>query len=532
MARKKSAYLILTVVLFGFITNANAGAFFHQQPQAQQMQSEIETVPASQDSTQKSGQSKITTFWELYQQGGYIAYVIMGVLVIGIFTLVVKAVELFIDWRNSRHLVKQPFRDLEQIKDSLASSKSSYLKGMLQHLITFFEAGYSAANTQYELSVFKHVKYEKFETYQGWLFFLSDSAGALGLLGTVWGVFQTFFGGNLDNEKILDGMGMALITTFFGLIVSLIINFGNTKIFGSFNKRMEVVAEKGDKLRLFLMDWESMKRQAKLRQSAALPAGAVDSVNRGSEMEKLIENIGMRISRSIEKSISGNPAVLSGSAENGAGKGLTAILVKKPPSQITTGEVLPKAMTVDVVDENRLPVQKTKVVFQTVGDLYVEKKQRKVEKVTDRNGHVKISLLGGEHAGTAELNYWPEKNESAKVRLAINVIPGKAQKIAIQKGNHQSAKVGQKFSDGLQVSVHDQFGNPVSGIDVLFKLLEGEGVFNGGHPNFAIQTDLNGLAETDFNLGQSTGVHRVQAAIQNSRSKPVEFVLFSTSEEV
>lgn len=531
MALKKSACSILTVILFGFITNANAEAFIHQEPQAQQIQSEQETVPAAQDSTQKSGQSKITTFWELYQHGGYIAYVIMGVLVIGIFTIVAKAVELFIDWRNSRHLIKQPIRDLEHIKDSLVRSKSSYLKDMLQHLITFFEAGYSAANTQYELSVFKHVKYEKFESYQGWLHFLSDSAGALGLLGTVWGVFQTFFGGNLDNEKILDGMGMALITTLFGLIVSLIINFGNTKIFSSFNKRMELVAEKGDKLRLFLMDWESMKRRGRVQKPAPLAVDTVDSENSGPEMERLIENIGMRISRSIEKNLAGNPDV-SSVTENGASQGLTAILVKKPPSKMATGEVLPKALTVGVIDENKLPMQKTKVVFQSTGDLFLEKNLHRVEKVTDRSGHVKISLQSGERVGAAELSFWPEKNEGAKASLPIRIVPGKAAKIAIQRGNHQSTKVGQSFADSLQVCIQDQFGNPVSGVDVLFKLLEGEGVFNGGHPNFIAQTDSNGIVETEFNLGQSAGVHRVQAAIQNSKSRPVEFTLFSTSEDM
>ncbi|MFQ5627532.1 MAG: MotA/TolQ/ExbB proton channel family protein, partial [bacterium] len=248
MMKRRTVFLLAVIFLLAIFMQANAG-YYHlaqaQESQSQQLETasqqpdSVRTI-VSQDSTQQRGQSKIMTFWELYQHGGNIAYIIMGVLAVGIFIIVAKAVELFIDWRNAKHLFKLPFRDLDRVKEALAKSKPSYLKEMLQHLISFFDAGYSAANTQFELNVFKHVKYEKFESYQGWLHFLSDSAGALGLLGTVWGVFLTFFGGNLDNEKILDGMGMALITTLFGLIVSLIINLGNTKIFSSFNNRMEL----------------------------------------------------------------------------------------------------------------------------------------------------------------------------------------------------------------------------------------------------------------------------------------------------
>ncbi|MCB9508584.1 MAG: MotA/TolQ/ExbB proton channel family protein [Deferribacteres bacterium] len=523
MSRRQKTMYYATLFVFACLLQIQAGNLAHGQtpPSGTQTQQTIDSTAAGLQSAQPVGQSKITTFWELYQHGGYIGYIIMGVLVLGVFIMVGKTIELMIDYRNAKNLIKMPFRDLEQIKGALGKSKESYLKGMMQHLITFFDAGYSAANTQYELNVFKHGKYEKFESYQGWLHFLSDSAGALGLLGTVWGVFQTFFGGDLDNEKILDGMGMALITTLFGLIVSLIINFGNTKLFSSFNKRMEMVAEKGDKMRLFLMDWESMKRPLRSR-----PAVVGAEQPAGPDLEHLIENIGKSISHSIEQSMhgsTGSPAVAPATSEH-----FSLQTIDGPPEEMATGESINRALTLAVIDHNHIPVQKARVVIETRGELFVDKNKRELERQTDKNGQIVLALTGGAQVGAAAIECHLQTDSSVSAHFAIDIVAGRADRIAIEHGNHQSARTGQPVPESLQVSVHDQFGNPVHGADVLYKLLEGEGAFNGGHPDYVTSTDADGLATAEFRLGSTPGLHRVQAALKGSKGRPVEFVLFST----
>ncbi len=62
------------------------------------------------------------------------------------------------------------------------------------------------------------------------MWFISDSEGALGLLGTVWGMYTTFMGGIMQPQYIIGGMGVALVTTLYGLIASLIINLFTTEI--------------------------------------------------------------------------------------------------------------------------------------------------------------------------------------------------------------------------------------------------------------------------------------------------------------
>jgi len=138
-------------------------------------------------------------------------------------------------------------------------------------LLVFYKSAAATIDMHQEITSFVEQKTEKFEAFKNRLTFLSDSAGALGLLGTVWGVFLTFFGGSLDSEKILNGMGIALITTLLGLIVSLIINFFGTEINSVFQKRMELVLKKGDELRLRLLYHQSKVMEAQASQTTTMP---------------------------------------------------------------------------------------------------------------------------------------------------------------------------------------------------------------------------------------------------------------------
>jgi len=61
--------------------------------------------------------------------------------------------------------------------------------------------------------------------------FLADTAGGLGLLGTVWGIYRGFAAKAVvqSNDELLAAMGVALVTTFVGIVVSVIINWMSTE---------------------------------------------------------------------------------------------------------------------------------------------------------------------------------------------------------------------------------------------------------------------------------------------------------------
>jgi biopolymer transport protein ExbB/TolQ len=164
------------------------------------------------------GASDIGSFWAMAQLGGWIGYVIMGVLALGLFLIIYKRVDLFMDKRASQKLRQAAFHRMGLDEIESMTNRQSLLAETIAHLIEFYRAGGQTSDIHQELVVYINQENERFETFRGWLNFFSDSAGALGLLGTVWGVFLTFFGGSLDSEKILNGMGVALITTLLGLV--------------------------------------------------------------------------------------------------------------------------------------------------------------------------------------------------------------------------------------------------------------------------------------------------------------------------
>ncbi len=86
--------------------------------------------------------------------------------------------------------------------------------------------------------------------------FLSDTAGALGLLGTVWGIFATFHSGRLDGPTILQGMSVSLVTTLVGLIISSILNMGATAVFAIFNKQLNLLSSRAEQVRQALLNIE------------------------------------------------------------------------------------------------------------------------------------------------------------------------------------------------------------------------------------------------------------------------------------
>jgi hypothetical protein len=67
-------------------------------------------------------------------------------------------------------------------------------------------------------------------------------------------MFVVFFQGTSDRDVILRGMGIALITTLLGLVVSIILNLSATELSTAFDKRLDRIAKKSDELRFRLLE--------------------------------------------------------------------------------------------------------------------------------------------------------------------------------------------------------------------------------------------------------------------------------------
>ena len=167
----------------------------------------------------------IQTFWSLTRMGGGISFAIFGILAFGIFLIALQIYELAIDRRHGRQLLETNYRQysVNDVTKIVKNSPSSLIARLYSVLLSIFHTTGTTSDFHDEIANYIQLQQNRFGTFKSRLAFLSDTAGALGLLGTVWGMFVTFFGGNLDSQRILNGMGLALITTLIGLVVSMIL---------------------------------------------------------------------------------------------------------------------------------------------------------------------------------------------------------------------------------------------------------------------------------------------------------------------
>lgn len=243
--------VILFFLMAGFLTACTSGDLWAQSGFGNQS-SQQSAATANAELT-KIGD--ISTFWTLIKLGGGVSVAISLVLAMGIFLIVVEIYGLFMDRMNSRILLSTNYRQLAfgDVNKLVRNHSSSMIGRLYAVMLSIFNATGNTTDFHDEIANYLQLQQDRHNTFRTRLAFLSDTAGALGLLGTVWGMFVTFFGGNLDSQRILNGMGLALVTTLVGLVVSIILNFFATEIFSVFNKRLALISGKADEFRLWLM---------------------------------------------------------------------------------------------------------------------------------------------------------------------------------------------------------------------------------------------------------------------------------------
>ena len=446
--------------------------------------------------------SDVDSFWAMAQLGGGIGYVILGVLACGLFLIFYKIINLVMDKRNSSALIGTVFQGMnaDEVKSLANRSSNTILGSTIGHLIDFHQAGGQADSIHSELVFYMDQENEKFETYRNWLNFLSDSAGALGLLGTVWGVFLTFFGGNLDSEKILNGMGVALITTLLGLVVSLIINLFSTQIYGAFQRRLELVTRKADELRLYLLSQGQTTRRAPLRQTVAAETPAAQA------------------------------ATAQKPASNGKTNSRTIKLVKVRGSEMQAGQTIKGAIQLQVVDSSGKALPNSTLHLVSEGPVRFPKHGVRMESLTDKNGLAIVDLEAQEITGQGKVAVSLNGDSDSARRISFSVKPGEAEKLSESGGNDQSAPILSVLPEPFRLTVSDRFGNRVPNALVSFRVSMGSGTFQDGNDQVSVQSDASGVAEARLKLGEKTGFHTVEASLNGGRKSKLEFRVLSTGE--
>jgi biopolymer transport protein ExbB/TolQ len=190
-------------------------------------------------------------------KGKPITHVIIVLLVIALFLVIDQLRVHFLERLRageirSTDLSQVSIADFERIASTGTRSRVGRL--LIDAISTYRHAGdLSLVNAEAEF--FREKEEHRFNTFESRMAFLADTSGGLGLLGTVWGIYRGFAAKAVvqSNEELLAAMGVALVTTFVGIVVSVIINWMSTEVGAAVRGRIMAAIEKIEDYREILL---------------------------------------------------------------------------------------------------------------------------------------------------------------------------------------------------------------------------------------------------------------------------------------
>ena len=468
--------------------------------------------------------------WDLIGQAGGFQYPIFGILAIGLFLISAKVYELYKDRQAAEELEEASLEDMEmkRIAMLVANQKKSMLADLQATMINVYQTTQDAATLHEEIANFVQFQRDRFDTFKLRIDFLADTAGAIGLLGTVWGILTVFTGGGIDDEqRVLAGMGVALISTLLGLVVSIVLNLISTEVYSFFDNRLDEIEDKADELRFRLLELGLSENGTQ----ESVPDRAPEASAASSEQDG-------RTSRSVQESEPAQAKEAS-SLKQASGR------ADEPDSSVPSSESPASPKTVPEPIPRRLGVADcpdTATVASTLGGVQLKVIGEDGEPVSDEPVRIAVDDESGElDDGTSEITrrtdeqgvvtfdwHLPETADSCEAvatvpssdlsgtstRLSVEALPGPPRHYS-QEGNNQGAEMGQPLPKPLTVKLFDEYENPILDQEVEFRVESGGGTFQNGKQSITATTDAKGKAAVEYKAGSEPGLNTVTASIGN-----------------
>jgi biopolymer transport protein ExbB len=168
---------------------------------------------------------------ELYLKGGFMMWPILGFFVLGLAISLERAWNLTRASVNTRKFMAKIQTALKEGGVDAAREVCENTRGPVASI---FHAGLSRVDhglEQVEKSIMNAGSIEMAFLEKGlvWLATVISVAPMLGFTGTVWGMIQAFddiaAANDISPTIVANGISVALLTTMFGLIVAIIIQF-------------------------------------------------------------------------------------------------------------------------------------------------------------------------------------------------------------------------------------------------------------------------------------------------------------------
>lgn len=475
-----------------------------------------QVVPDTTDTTQVAEDEEdlleSSSMWSLVGQAGNIRYPIFAILMVGLFLISLKVFELYRDSKKSTSLMNTPFPDLnlKQMVRTLERQTDHMLSRVMAKLLNVFQTNNNADYLHDEISNYSQQQHNNFNSFKNRIDFLSDTAGALGLLGTVWGMFVVFYSGSLEKETILAGMGLALMSTLLGLIVSIILNFASTLTEGFFSKRLEKVTEKADEMRFRLIELSENPDSTDAPPTRTTLNSAGNGLNNNStgsdEIRNKISGEEVKTQPKTEKS---DPAPTPEPKPE-------KILLKTDLEKTYSACEEIKKIEMQLLGSSGKPVpnEKIDVVLMHAGKVNGKSGNNSLK--TDSNGTFTFSWLLYEKTGTqkAGIRVSDKKYHQVRKEISVNVGAAKPEGLKILN-NHQAVETGKPIKKPIVAVVNDKYGNPVRDVSVTMNVTMGNGFFDNGKKNLTQKTNPEGRVETGFTLGDEPGFNAVDVDLDD-----------------
>ena len=446
------------------------------------------------------GSSSFGNFWEVVEQAGPLRWPIFIILGLGLVLVAGKLYELVRDRITSRPLFEYDLAsaNLASITTHVSQQQSSMLVSLQSAMLNVFHTRPTEGMLHDEITNFVSFQQDQFGVFRRRMEFLSDTAGALGLMGTVWGMFTVFFQGTSDKDVILRGMGIALITTLLGLVVSIILSLAATELSTFFGRRLEQISKKSDELRFRLLE---------------IAAGRVDSAPGAA---------GPAVS--IPQSASAPAATASVDTTPAPPTPQYHLLAEPAEYSARAGETVPDIRLLvhngDGGPVSGIPIE---ITIPTDGGRLPGRTHR-LQRETDDTGQVRFNWTVPERAGRFALEASLPGQPGPARRVDLRVDPGVPARIE-HEGNNQAAVAGLRLAHPLSVLVFDPYDNPIPGVQVTFRATGG-GRFGQHGTELTVHTDSSGTAAAAFAVSSDAGQNTVVAEVDGERV--VDFIAFGT----
>lgn len=233
----------------------------------------------------------IGSLLDLAGQAGGFEWPIFGVLVVGLLVLAFAFVRLVFEWRAARSLRKLPLDDLNphDLKSALEQSADNLYAKLAVGMIELLGAGAGVAALQQDSVHVVGLAGAPYRRTERVITFLSSTAGGLGLLGTLVGIYLLFSAGARDAQTIFAGIGIAVISTLLGIVVAIVLELLEVLTTGWARRYQEEAEAWASQLRYRLLELDATMQS---KTSPVTSKAHTNKLNTATSKALKVERVG------------------------------------------------------------------------------------------------------------------------------------------------------------------------------------------------------------------------------------------------